>query len=254
MNVKRMSKEDLTDFGYQNVSTSDKTRLVGEVFSSVAGNYDLMNDLMSLGIHRFWKWFAINKLAVRNGDQVLDVAGGTGDLALKLHQRVAPKGKVVIADINEQMLSHGRDRCLDHGIVQGIDFVQANAENLPFNKNTYDLVTIAFGLRNVTDKQKALASMYNTLKYGGRVLILEFSHIVIPALAKIYDQYSFKVIPWLGKTVARDEASYQYLVESIRKHPDQETLSSMLEKAGFQQVEYQNLSGGIVAIHSAFKI
>lgn len=249
-----MNEDQATDFGYQKVPLTDKTRLVGEVFSSVADNYDLMNDLMSLGIHRVWKWFAIHQLAPLPGDHVLDIAGGTGDLAIKMYRKVAPHGQVIIADINKLMLSRGRDKMLDQGVMEGIEYIQTNAEALPFRENSFDVVTIAFGLRNITDKQKALASMFSSLRYGGRVLILEFSHIVIPFLARLYDEYSFRFIPWLGKTVAKDEASYVYLVESIRKHPDQQTLASMLEAAGFENVSYRNLSGGIVALHSGYKL
>ncbi|MCG8324451.1 MAG: bifunctional demethylmenaquinone methyltransferase/2-methoxy-6-polyprenyl-1,4-benzoquinol methylase UbiE [Thiotrichales bacterium] len=249
-----MISEDATDFGFINVSRSEKTRLVGEVFSSVADNYDLMNDLMSLGVHRIWKWIAIQELAPLPGDHVLDIAGGTGDLALQLHNKVSPGGSVTLADINARMLEHGRDRFIDRGLLGGMDFVRANAETLPFAGNSFDKISIAFGLRNVTDKQQALESMYRVLRYGGRLVILEFSRVVVPLLARIYDQYSFSFIPWLGKQVAGDEASYQYLVESIRKHPDQDTLSAMLSRAGFDSVSYRNLSGGIVALHSGYKL
>ncbi len=249
-----MTANKQTDFGFQQVSPGDKTRLVGEVFSSVANNYDLMNDLMSFGLHRLWKSYALRLLAARHGERVLDLAGGTGDLALRIARDVQPQGRVVIGDINAAMLSQGRDRCINQGVIDGIDYVQTNAEQLPFAKNSFDAITIAFGLRNVTDKQQALKSMYDSIRYGGRLLILEFSKVVIPLLQRMYDSYSFHIIPWLGKTVAQDEASYRYLVESIRKHPDQRRLKVMLQQAGFEQVSYQNLSGGIVAIHTAYKL
>ncbi len=249
-----MNPDKTTHFGYRDVSPDDKTRLVGEVFSSVAGQYDLMNDLMSLGVHRLWKRLAIQQLSPRPGEQALDVAGGTGDLAMALQRRVGAGGRVVIADINAQMLEHGRDRMLDRGITAGIEYVQANAEHLPFRHNSFDLATIAFGLRNVTDKQQALVSMFESLRYGGRLMILEFSHIVLPLLSRLYDHYSFRIIPWLGDKVAGDKDSYVYLVESIRRHPDQKTLGAMLERAGFEQVSWRNLNGGIVAIHTAYKL
>jgi len=249
-----MSDDQSTHFGYRQVSSGEKTRLVGEVFTSVADNYDLMNDLMSLGMHRLWKWFAVQQLAARPGDRILDLAGGTGDLASRLQLKVAPTGSIVIADINQSMLCRGRDRLLDRGISSGVEYVRADAENLPFADNSFDLITIAFGLRNVTDQARALASMYRSVRYGGRVLILEFSRVAIPILARIYDRYSFKLIPWLGRTVARDEASYVYLVESIRRHPDQKTLAAMMVTAGFDNVSWQNLSGGIVALHSGYKL
>jgi len=229
-----------TDFGYQKVASEDKVNLVSEVFRSVAGNYDLMNDLMSFGAHRLWKRHAINLSGIKKGQSVLDVAGGTGDLSKLFHKRVGKEGSVLMTDINSAMLLEGRDKMIDAGIVSGIDYVQANAEML--------------GLRNVTDKQKAINSMFEKLRYGGCLIILEFSKVELSSLASIYDTYSFKVIPKIGKFVAKDEASYQYLVESIRMHPDQETLKGMIETAGFSRVEYFNLMGGVVAIHRAYKL
>jgi demethylmenaquinone methyltransferase/2-methoxy-6-polyprenyl-1,4-benzoquinol methylase len=249
----QMSNTNTTDFGFEKISPLDKTNRVANVFSSVASNYDLMNDLMSFGAHRLWKRMAIHLAAVRSGQHVLDLAGGTGDLALLLHKRVGDEGLVFISDINSDMLKQGRNKLIDHGVVKGINYIQANAERLPFQNNSFDRISIAFGLRNVTDKNAALKSMYEKLRYGGCLIILEFSSVVIPQLKKLYDAYSFKVIPWLGKVIAKDEESYRYLVESIRKHPDQETLKEMLEQAGFSQIEYYNLSGGIVAIHTAYK-
>jgi demethylmenaquinone methyltransferase/2-methoxy-6-polyprenyl-1,4-benzoquinol methylase len=243
-----------TDFGFEKVSPADKTRRVGQVFSSVAYRYDLMNDLMSFGIHRLWKRFAVHLSGVRPGQKVLDVAGGTGDMAVLFHHRAGNDGLVLVTDINSDMLKEGRNKLYDKGIVRGVDYVQANAEQLPFQNNSFDCVNIAFGLRNVTDKQKALQSMYDKTKYGGCLIILEFSTVVLPHLKRLYDEYSLKLIPLLGKMVANDEASYRYLVESIRMHPDQETLKRMIETAGFTRVEYHNLTGGIVAIHRAYKI
>ena len=242
------------DFGFEKVSPDDKTRLVGQVFSSVSSRYDLMNDLMSFGVHRLWKRFAVHLSGVRNGQSVLDVAGGTGDLAALFHKRVGDDGLVLVTDINNNMLKEGRNKLYNKGIVRGMQYVQSNAENLPFQENYFDCVSIGFGLRNVTDKESALHSMYDKVKFGGNVIILEFSTIVLPYLKRIYDSYSFKLIPWLGKVVANDEASYRYLVESIRTHPDQETLKKMVEQAGFGRVEYYNLSGGIVAVHRGWKI
>jgi len=244
----------MTDFGYQKVSSEDKVSLVSEVFRSVAGNYDLMNDLMSFGAHRLWKRHAVNLSGVKKGQSVLDVAGGTGDLSRLFHQRVGKEGTVLMTDINSAMLLEGRDKLIDAGIVSGIDYVQANAETLPFADNSFDCISIAFGLRNVTDKQKAINSMFEKLSYGGCLIILEFSKVESASLASIYDTYSFKVIPKIGKFVAKDEDSYQYLVESIRMHPDQETLKGMIETAGFSRVEYFNLMGGVVAIHRAYKL
>lgn len=243
-----------TDFGYQKVTPEEKTRRVSEVFSSVASNYDLMNDLMSAGMHRLWKRYTVHISNVKKRSKVLDVAGGTGDLAVLYRQRVGDDGRVVISDINSNMLAEGRDRLIDKGYLTGLEFVQANAETLPFMDNTFDCVSIAFGLRNVTDKSKALSSMYDKLKYGGNAVILEFSTLVLPLFGKLYEKYSLNIIPAIGKWIAKDKASYQYLVESIRTHPDQETLKKMMEIAGFSHVSYYNLTGGIVAIHIGYKI
>lgn len=242
-----------THFGFREVPESLKSRLVGGVFHSVARKYDLMNDLMSLGIHRLWKRFAVAVSGVRRAQRVLDVAGGTGDVAALLAARVGAEGEVVLADINSSMLAVGRERLADRGIVGNIRYVQADAERLPFPADCFDAVTIAFGLRNVTHIERALASMYRVLKPGGALLVLEFSHPVHPVLGKAYDAYSFTVLPFLGRVVAHDEAAYRYLAESIRRHPDQETLKRMMEQAGFERVHYYNLSGGIVALHKGYK-
>lgn len=249
-----MTDSNTTDFGYSRVSPGEKTRKVGEVFSSVARRYDLMNDVMSLGVHRFWKHYAIQTAAVKSGDQVLDLAGGTGDLSEKLFNKVGNTGSVVLADINGEMLHEGRDRFINKGILDRIQYVQLNAEHLPFATNHFDFISIAFGLRNVTDKMQALRSIHRCLSYGSQLMILEFSKLSLPFLQTIYDEYSFKLIPWFGKLIANDEDSYRYLVESIKMHPDQETLKSMLQQAGFAEVQYKNLSAGIVAIHTAYKI
>jgi len=243
-----------TDFGFERVAPGDKARRVAGVFSSVASRYDLMNDLMSCGMHHLWKRFAVHVSGVRKGQSVLDVAGGTGDMTALFHKRVHAEGLVVLSDINRDMLDAGRDKLCNQGVVCGVDYAQANAEKLPFQENSFDCVSIAFGLRNVTDKAAALRSMHATLKYGGVLVILEFSKVVLPLLQRLYDTWSFRLIPWLGRVVANDEASYRYLVESIRMHPDQETLKHMLEEAGFARVEYYNLSGGIVAVHKACKV
>jgi demethylmenaquinone methyltransferase/2-methoxy-6-polyprenyl-1,4-benzoquinol methylase len=235
------------------VPESAKAGLVGRVFESVAGRYDLMNDVMSFGVHRLWKRFAVEQAGVRAGQKVLDVAGGTGDLAAHFAPRVGPAGLVTIADINPAMLEVGRARLADRGIAGNVEFVQADAECLPFPDNHFDCITIAFGLRNVTRIDAALASMYRVLKPGGRLLVLEFSKPVLPGLNAVYDTYSFHLLPKLGKLIANDEDSYRYLVESIRKHPDQETLKAMLGKAGFERAHYFNLSGGIVALHKGYK-
>lgn len=242
-----------THFGYKRVNKSDKAGMVADVFHSVASKYDLMNDLMSLGIHRLWKRFTIDSSGIRAGQQVLDLAGGTGDLAAKFSRLTGPKGKVVLADINDSMLKVGRDKLRDMGLVSNINYVQANAESLPFPDNSFDLVTIAFGLRNVTDKDKALASIYRVLKPGGRLLILEFSKPEYKVLSKVYDLYSFYLLPTMGKVVANDSESYRYLAESIRMHPDQESLKSMMAQVGFEHITYSNLTGGIVALHRGFK-
>ena len=249
-----VTPEGTTHFGYQTVAATEKAKKVAEVFHSVAARYDVMNDLMSFGIHRLWKRYTIEMAGVRPGQQVLDIAGGTGDLAKAFSKRVGPTGKVILSDINASMLGVGRDRLIDTGLTQNLEFVQANAECLPFADNTFDLLTISFGLRNVTDKDKALASMYRVLKPGGRLLVLEFSKPVIEPLSKAYDAYSFSVLPALGKMITQDADSYRYLAESIRMHPDQETLKGMMETAGFERTDYHNLTGGIVALHRGFKL
>ena len=242
-----------THFGFRDVPEPDKAKLVGEVFHSVAGKYDLMNDVMSLGIHRLWKRFTIGQSGGRSRQRVLDVAGGTGDLAAQFAGLVGSEGRVTMLDINASMLDVGRARLADRGLAGNIDYVQADAERLPFPDNHFDCISIAFGLRNVTHKEAALASMWRVLKPGGRLLVLEFSHPVLPGLDKIYDVYSFKLLPLMGRLIADDEASYRYLAESIRKHPDQETLKTMMQQAGFERVHYFHLSGGIVALHKGYK-
>jgi demethylmenaquinone methyltransferase / 2-methoxy-6-polyprenyl-1,4-benzoquinol methylase len=240
-----------TDFGYQRVDETEKAGRVAGVFSSVADNYDLMNDLMSGGLHRLWKAFAVTLAGVREGERVLDVAAGSGDLALEFAKRAGRSGAVWITDINRAMLERGRDRLLDRGLQ--LPAVQCDAEALPFPSDYFDCVSVAFGLRNMTDKAAALAEMRRVLKPAGRLLVLEFSRVWAP-LSKIYDWYSFTVLPWLGKKVAGDEAAYRYLAESIRVHPDQETLKGMLERAGLETVEYFNLAAGAVALHRGYKI
>ena len=242
-----------TDFGYKTIPLAEKTAHVGAVFHSVASKYDLMNDLMSCGMHRLWKKFAVELAHIRPGDKVLDVAGGTGDLSKAFAKRVGEKGKVTLLDINAAMLAVGRDRLIDAGLIENITVLQANAEMLPFAEDYFDCLSIAFGLRNVTDKLAALRSMYRVLKPGGRLLVLEFSKPVLKFLQTLYDRYSFDFLPKLGQWIANDAASYQYLVESIRRHPDQESLKSLILEAGFDQCEYHNLSGGIVALHRAWK-
>jgi len=242
-----------TDFGFTQVDKAKKADMVADVFHSVAAKYDLMNDLMSLGIHRVWKRYTIDSSGVRAGQKVLDLAGGTGDLAAKFSRIVGSSGQVVLADINHSMLNVGKEKLLNKGILGNLHYVQANAEALPFPDNHFDLITIAFGLRNVTDKSKALASMFRVLKPGGRLLVLEFSKPSTEILSKVYDAYSFYLLPQMGKLVANDAESYRYLAESIRMHPDQETLEQMMKDVGFEQTSYHNMTGGIVALHRGFK-
>lgn len=249
----KLATENTTHFGYKTVNTDEKASMVAGVFHSVAAQYDVMNDLMSFGVHRLWKRFTIDASGVRPGNKVLDLAGGTGDLTAKFSQLVGREGQVVLADINSSMLNVGRDKLRDKGLVQNIEYVQANAEALPFEENTFDVVTIAFGLRNVTNKDKALRSIYSVLKPGGRLLVLEFSKPEYEILNKAYDFYSFNILPKIGELVAKDGESYQYLAESIRMHPDQETLKDMMTTAGFEQSSYKNLTGGIVALHKGYK-
>ena len=246
-------RDKTTDFGFEQVPWNEKRRRVAGVFDSVADRYDLMNDAMSLGVHRLWKRFAVEHTGARPGQRVLDLAGGTGDLAARLARLVGPAGEVVIGDINASMLQVGRERLLDRGIAANVRFVQADAENLPFPDHSFDCITIAFGLRNVTDKQTALESMFRILKPGGRLLVLEFSKPSLPGLAPLYDLYSFRVLPLMGRLIAGDADSYRYLAESIRMHPDQDTLKGMMEQAGFEDCDYFNLSGGIVAVHRGFR-
>ncbi len=247
------NSDNTTHFGYRKVAAEEKADLVRGVFDSVASRYDLMNDLMSAGLHRLWKRYTIDQAAVRPGDVVLDLAGGTGDLARAFARKVGADGRVILADINLAMLEQGRRRLVDAGVAGNVSLTQVDAQNLPFADATFDCISIAFGLRNVTDKEAALRSMCRTLKPGGKVLILEFSTpaaIIKPA----YDLYSFKVLPALGKLIAKDEGSYQYLAESIRVHPDQETLVEMMEAAGFERCRFHNLAGGIVALHIGYRI
>jgi len=244
--------ERSTDFGFEQVPRAQKARRVRGVFDSVAPNYDLMNDLMSAGAHRLWKHFTLTLANLRPGQCALDVAGGTGDLALGLARQAGPRGFVVLSDINAAMLAHGRDRLIDAGFTGNVACVQADAERLPFADGTFDCITIGFGLRNVTDKGAALRSMGRALKPGGQLLVLEFSQPRLPGLKPLYDAYSFKVLPWLGKVVAHDEASYRYLAESIRRHPDADTLLTMLQEAGLEGCRYHSLAGGIVAVHRGY--
>lgn len=247
-----MNPNDTTHFGYEKVKTADKQRRVRQVFDSVAGDYDLMNDLMSLGAHRAWKAFALARTGLRPGDTALDLAAGTGDLTARLARQVGPEGRVFHTDINAKMLAEGSDRLLDKGLGTNITSLQVNAEQLPFDDSTMNCVTIGFGLRNVTDKQTALNEMARVLKPGGRVLVLEFSKPVLKWLQPFYNAYSFTVLPALGKLVANDAESYRYLAESIRMHPAQEELRTMMESAGLEDCTYHNLSGGIVALHIGF--
>jgi demethylmenaquinone methyltransferase / 2-methoxy-6-polyprenyl-1,4-benzoquinol methylase len=248
-----MSEQKTTHFGFEQVAVEKKAERVAEVFHSVAAKYDLMNDLMSGGIHRLWKRFTIEASAVRAGHKVLDIAGGTGDLSYQFARLVGPQGQVVLADINASMLKVGRDRLIDRGIAGNLQVAQADAQYLPFPDNTFDCITIAFGLRNVTDKDLALRSMLRVLKPGGRLLVLEFSKPQHSLLEKVYDTYSFKLLPFMGKVITNDADSYRYLAESIRMHPDQETLKGMMADAGFVNASFHNMTGGIVALHKGFK-
>jgi demethylmenaquinone methyltransferase / 2-methoxy-6-polyprenyl-1,4-benzoquinol methylase len=246
--------ENTTHFGFKRVAAEEKANLVRGVFDSVAEHYDIMNDLMSMGVHRIWKRIAVQLSNVRKGEQVLDLAGGTGDLTTLFEKRVGDEGNVVLADINAQMLRAGRNRLIDRGLVGNIQYTQVNAECLPFADNSFDCVCIAFGLRNVTDKDAALRSMYRVLKPGGRAIVLEFSHPIDPITEKVYDFYSFNLLPKIGKWVAKDEGSYRYLAESIRMHPKQDELKAMMENAGFERCEYFNMTQGIVAVHRGYKL
>jgi demethylmenaquinone methyltransferase/2-methoxy-6-polyprenyl-1,4-benzoquinol methylase len=248
-----MTDDPSADFGFQRVPWGEKARRVRGVFDSVAGNYDLMNDLMSGGAHRLWKRFTLSLTNLRPGQRALDVAGGTGDLAAGLARQVGQTGLVVLADINAAMLQRGRDKLIDAGFAGNIQYVQANAERLPFPDGHFDCITIGFGLRNVTDKPAALAAMRRALKPGGQLLVLEFSHPVAPGLKPLYDVYSFRILPLLGRYVARDEASYRYLAESIRMHPNQEKLLELMQAAGLEGCRYHNLTGGIVAVHRGYR-
>lgn len=248
-----MDKETITHFGFKNVKAGEKAARVASVFHSVAAKYDIMNDLMSGGIHRLWKRYTIEAAAPRAGQQILDIAGGTGDLTRQFSKRVGDSGHIVLADINSSMLNVGRDKLLNLGIAHNVTYTQADAQALPFDDNSFDCITIAFGLRNVTDKDLAISSMLRVLKPGGRLLILEFSKPESQLLSNVYDQYSFKLLPMMGKVITNDADSYRYLAESIRKHPDQDTLKSMMENVGFCQCSYTNMTGGVVALHKGFK-
>ncbi len=248
-----MNDSSRTHFGFKTVDVEEKAALVGQVFRSVAGRYDLMNDLMSFGAHRLWKRFAASQSGLRAGGRVLDVAGGSGDMSRLFANQVGPDGSVVLTDINSSMLRQGQDKLVNDGIVGNIEYVLVDAEELCFEDNQFDCLSISFGLRNVTNKDRALSSMLRVIRPGGRLLVLEFSRPIIPILEKLYDTYSFTAIPKIGKLVTGDESSYQYLVESIRKHPDQSTLRQMILDAGSDQVKVHNLSGGIVALHIGYK-
>ncbi len=249
-----IDKTRSTHFGFEEVPEASKKHRVARVFDSVAGRYDVMNDVMSFGIHRLWKWLSLQLSHVRPGQTVLDVAAGTGDLSARLARLVGPEGTVIATDINASMLGHGRDRLIDKGISGNVAYVQSDAEQLPFPDNYFDCITIAFGLRNVTRKEAALASFYRVLKPGGQLLILEFSHTRVPLIKQLYERYSFNVLPQLGKLIADDADSYRYLAESIRMHPDQETLRNMMQATGFEHCNYLNFSAGIVALHRGYKL
>ena len=248
-----MSSPEQVDFGYEKVSPEEKTERVGEVFTSVADKYDVMNDLMSLGLHRLWKRYAIQALNLRPGQRVMDLAAGTGDLSALIHPKVGETGEVALVDINEAMLKRGQERLLDRGLLKGLSFTVASAEALPFADNHFDRAIISFGLRNVTDKDLALTEIYRVLKPGGKFIVLEFSQTHNPLLTKAYNLYSFQILPKMGQLIADDADSYRYLAESIRMHPDQETLKAMMTVAGFEDVRYENIAGGIVALHQGYK-
>lgn len=247
------NQKKTTHFGFESVDWDEKEKKVGAVFQSVAKNYDLMNNVMSCGIHHMWKHFTSELSQVRSGHRVLDLAGGSGDLTRLLSKRAGEKGHVVLADINDAMLHVGRDRLLNEGLFDNINYVQANAESLPFADNHFHCITIGFGLRNVTDKKAALRSMFRVLKPGGKIMVLEFSTPTLPGLKKVYEWYSFNILPKIGQLFADDAASYRYLAESIHVHPNQEDLKGLIEQAGFEDCKYHNLSGGIVALHIAYK-
>ncbi|MDP1604950.1 MAG: bifunctional demethylmenaquinone methyltransferase/2-methoxy-6-polyprenyl-1,4-benzoquinol methylase UbiE [Legionella sp.] len=247
------NQKKTTHFGFESVDWDEKEKKVGAVFQSVAKNYDLMNNLMSMGIHHLWKRFTIELCNVRPGQSVLDLAGGSGDLTRLLSRKVGDKGQVILADINAAMLNVGRNRLLNEGLLGNINYVQANAQTLPFADNSFHCITIGFGLRNVTDKEEALRSMYRVCKPGGKLMVLEFSTPDFPGLRAVYDWYSFNILPTIGQYIAEDANSYQYLAESIRMHPNQEGLKKMIESTGFEDCHYHNLSGGIVALHIAYK-
>jgi len=242
-----------THFGFQEVDENHKQSMVGDVFKAVAGNYDIMNDAMSMGVHRAWKWFAVAQSGVMPGDEVLDLAAGSGDLSLKFAKKVGEEGSVIVTDINQAMLDQGRIRLTDAGVASNVDYCLVNAEQLPFDDNRFDCISISFGLRNVTHKETALESMYRCLKPGARAIILEFSQPTNDSFRRLYDAYSFNIIPKLGEVISDDRESYQYLVESIRQHPPQEELKQMMLNAGFDRVRYHNLTGGIVALHIGYK-
>ncbi|MCC7412182.1 MAG: class I SAM-dependent methyltransferase [Gammaproteobacteria bacterium] len=245
---------DYTDFGFERVSPGDKTRRVARVFGSVAARYDLMNDLMSFGLHRLWKRYFLARMGLRRGEHVLDIAAGTGDISILAVAAVEPTGQVVLCEPSAAMLSRGRDRLLDAGHCTAVACVQAPGEALPFADASFDAVTIAFGLRNLTDKARGLAEMFRVLRPGGRLGVLEFSRLVVPRLERLYERYSFEVIPWVGERVTGDRAAYEYLVESIRMHPDQRALGAMMGTAGFERVRWHNLSAGVVAVHLGHRL
>lgn len=247
-------QEDTTHFGYETIPTGQKTERVKEVFDSVASRYDVMNDLMSLGLQRYWKRLAVARAQIQGHHKVLDLAGGTGDLTALIAKKLDRDGQVILADINNAMLNRGRSKLIDKGIIKPVEFTQVNAESLPFPSNYFHCAIIAFGLRNVTHQDNALSEMFRVLMPGGRVIILEFSKTQNPFITKIYNRYSFSVLPWLGKKVCNDEESYRYLAESIRKHPDQDTLKRMMEASGFERVDYENIHDGIVALHRGYKL